>query len=76
MENEKKNNLAKIAYALSLAFQLGFIIAIPLVVFCFIGIAVDKKFNTQPNMFIISLVVGLYLGVYSAYKWIIPIIKK
>ncbi len=83
MKNKKENtpsqpkgNIAKLAYTLSLAFQLGFVIVTPLVVFCFLGLKLDKKFNTQPNMFIIGLVGGLFVGAYSAYKWIYPIVKK
>ena len=71
----QKNNF-KIFYAISLAWQLGFIIAIPLVVFVFLGFWVDKFLNTSPLFIILGILTGMTITVYEIYQMLVPLIKN
>jgi len=70
----QKDNF-KTFYALSLAWQLGFLIAIPISSFLFLGILGDRFFKTQPLFLILGLLVGIIITVYEVYHSIILIIK-
>jgi F0F1-type ATP synthase assembly protein I len=70
----KKSNF-KIFYALSFAWQLGFLIVIPIGGFIFLGSLLDRIFNTQPMFLIIGLLAGLIITVYEIYHLLIPLIK-
>ena len=70
----QKNNF-KIFYALSLAWQLGFLIAISIGGFLFLGILGDKFFKTQPFLSFLGLVVGIVITIYEVYHLLIPLIK-
>jgi F0F1-type ATP synthase assembly protein I len=71
----KKDNF-KILYALSLAWQLGFLIAIPLAVFLWLGILADKALGTRPLFLILSLFAAIAITAYEVYHWLMPLIKK
>lgn len=71
----QKNNF-KIFYALSLAWQLGFIVAVPLGGFLFLGFLVDKFFKTQPLFLIVGLLVGVIVTVYEVYHLLVPLIAS
>ena len=47
---------SKFLYAVSLALQLGFLIALPLTGFLLIGIFLDRKLNSSPLFLILSLI--------------------
>lgn len=70
----EKNNF-KIAYALSLAWQLGFLVAVPIGVFLFLGFRGDKALGTSPLLLIISLLIGVIITIYEVYHLFIPLIK-
>ena len=72
---EKKDNF-KIFYALSFAWQLGFIIAIPIGLFIFLGFLADKFFGTSPLFLIIGTVSGVGITIYESYQLLIPLIEK
>ncbi|HDL75059.1 MAG TPA: AtpZ/AtpI family protein [bacterium] len=70
----KKNNF-KTFYVLSIAFQLGFLIVIPIGVFLFLGVLGDKFFNTQPILLLFGLSIGIAITTYEVYQLLIPLIK-
>jgi len=66
----------KIFYALSLAWQLGFLIALPIIGFILLGFWSDKFFKTQPIFLIFGLLLGILITIYEVYHWLIPLIKN
>jgi ATP synthase protein I len=48
--------------------QLGFIIAIPIVLGAILGSFLDGKFHTSPILLLIGLLLGLTSGIYGAYR--------
>ncbi len=70
----QKDNF-KIFYAISLAWQLGFIIVLPIGGFIFIGFLLDKAFWNNGLFIILGSIIGLVLTVYEIYNLLIPLIK-
>jgi len=70
----KKDNF-KTFYALSLAWQLGFLITVPIGGFLFLGLLGDKFFKTQPFLLILGLLVGIIITIYEVYHLLTPLIK-
>lgn len=62
--NDKKSNLWQ---ALSLLGQLGYVIAIPLVILAIVGRFLDKKFHTSPWL----LIVGMFLALITSTFWVL-----
>ena len=71
----QENNF-KTFYALSIAWQLGFLIAIPITGFLILGLLGDKFFKTQPLFLIIGLLTGIIITVYEVYHLLAPLITK
>ena len=71
----QENNF-KTFYALSIAWQLGFLIAIPITGFLILGLLGDKFFKTQPLFLIIGLLTGIIITVYDVYHLLAPLITK
>jgi F0F1-type ATP synthase assembly protein I len=71
---KKKDNF-KTFYALSLAWQLGFIIAVPIGGFIFLGLWGDKSFGTAPVLLIVGIFTGIIVTIYEVYHLLIPLIK-
>jgi len=71
----QKNNF-KTFYALSLAWQLGFLIAMPIGGFMFLGFLADNFLKTSPLLLIVGLFTGLAITVYEVYHLFIPLIKN
>lgn len=71
-----KNNNFKKFYAVSFAWQLGFLIIFSLGGFMFLGFEADKHFNTSPLFLILGLLVGLAVSIYETYHMLIPLIKE
>ena len=65
----------KIFYALSLAWQLGFLIAIPIGGFLLLGFLGDKFFKTKPLFLIIGLLGGIIITIYEVYHLFAPLIS-
>jgi len=61
-------------YALSIAWQLGFLIAVPIAAFLFLGFWSDKHFGTKPLFLIVGLLTGLSITVYEVYHMLIPLV--
>jgi len=70
----QKNNF-KTFYALSIAWQLGFLIAVPIGGFLFLGVLGDKFFKTQPFLLLLGLLVGIVITIYEGYHLLAPLIK-
>lgn len=58
--------------ALGLAWQLGYVIVIPLVVFGLIGRFLDKKYETAPLLFFM----GIILSLIVTSIWMIKNLKQ
>jgi len=71
----RKNNF-KVFYAFSVAWQLGFLIAIPIGGFLLLGILGDEFFGTHPLLLIGGLVIGILTTVYEVYHLIAPLIDR
>ncbi len=72
---EKKDNF-KTFYALSLAWQLGFLIAVPIGGFLFLGVEADKFFNTSPLFLAAGLFAGITATIYEMYHLLVPLIEE
>ena len=72
---EPKKDGFKTFYALSIAWQLGFLIAIPIGGFLFLGVLGDKFFKTRPFLLLLGLVVGIIITIYEVYHLLIPLIR-
>ncbi len=73
---EKDKNGFKTWYAISFAFQLGFLIIVPIGGFMLLGLWGDRSFQTTPLLLIAGLVVGIFITVYEVYHLLIPLIKE
>ena len=71
----QKSNF-KTFYALSIAWQLGFLIAIPIGGFIFLGILGDRFFGTEPFILLLGLLVGIVITIYEIYHLLVPLIKN
>lgn len=71
-----EKNSFKTFYALSFAWQLGFLIVIPISGFIFLGSLIDRIFGTGPIFLIIGLLTGFIITVYEIYHLLIPLIKN
>jgi len=54
--------------ALSLAWELGYSIAIPLVLLALLGRFIDKKFGTSPWFLLIGVIFSLIISTVLVYK--------
>ncbi|MEZ4104555.1 MAG: AtpZ/AtpI family protein [Candidatus Paceibacterota bacterium] len=71
----KEESGFKISYALSLALQLGFLIASSIVGFLGIGLWLDSVFETGPTFLLLGLVLGVVTSVYESYSLMKPFTK-
>ncbi len=65
----------KTFYALSLAWQLGFLIAAPIIGFLFLGLFADRFFNTEPFLLLSGLFIGIGITFYEIYHLLVPLIE-
>jgi len=73
MKSMKKTNSFS---ALSLAWNLGYTIAVPLVVFALAGRFLDKKLETSPWLLLFGILLSIALSSYLVYKKTLDIIGK
>ena len=66
----------KTFYALSFAWQLGFLIIAPIGGFLLLGFWLDKKFNSSPFILIVGVILGVVITFYEIYHLLVPLIKK
>lgn len=73
---DKNKNGFKTWYAISFAFQLGFLIVVPVGGFMLLGLWGDKKFQSSPLLLIAGAIIGLAITVYEIYHLLTPLIKN
>lgn len=73
MKNKGKSD---IWFALGLLGQLGYIIAIPLVILALTGKFVDKKYGTSPWVLITGMFFSLVISTIWVYKKTLIIMKE
>lgn len=75
MEKSDKKNQETWS-ALSLAWQLGYSITIPLVVLALLGRLLDKKFGTSPWLLLSGVLLSLVVSTFTVYFKTIKILKE
>lgn len=74
--NDKKSDQLNVFYALSLAWQMGFLIIAPILLFLFGGYMIDKWLKTAPLFIIISIFAALAVSVYEIHHLIKPMLEN
>jgi len=72
----EKDNEQKTFSALSLAWELGYSIALPLVIFALAGRWLDRKLATSPWLFLLGIILAVSISSYLVYRKTMEIIKK
>lgn len=62
--------------ALKMAWELGYTIAIPLVVFALVGRLLDKKLGTSPFLLLIGILISLVVTSIAVYRKATKILKE
>ncbi|MFA5926367.1 MAG: AtpZ/AtpI family protein [Parcubacteria group bacterium] len=75
MADEKKDDQESWSAA-SLAWELGYLIAIPLVVLALLGRFIDRKYHTEPWFFLLGIILAILITSYTVYKKSKDIIDK
>jgi F0F1-type ATP synthase assembly protein I len=73
MANKKNSNFL---YAIFLAFQLGFLIALPLVGFLLGGVYLDKKFDSAPIFTVLLMILSLIFVFFEIRYYLLPFLEK
>ncbi len=71
-----KNETQKTFSVMALAWELGYLIAIPLVALTLGGRFLDKKLGTSPLLLLIGVVAAIILSSYMVYKKTIDIMDQ
>jgi len=66
----------KLYYSLSFAWQLGFLIAAPLVLLLLIGYWLDRALYTSPFFILTGVFGGMIFSAYEIYHLIAPLISN
>ena len=83
-ENLKRNNLKEAnsktdndsASVLSLAFELGYLIALPIITLALLGRMLDKKMDSSPWFLLGGIIISMITTTYLVYRKTISIIDK
>lgn len=62
--------------ALKLAFELGYIIVIPLVILALLGRFLDKRFGSSPWLLLCGIFLSMIISCFGIYKTVAPILKS
>ncbi len=76
MSSTQKNTNINLKYVIFLGSELGFLIALPLVVCIFIGLFFDQKSGKFPLFTLVFAFIGIVLTIIDVYKLVLPIIEK
>lgn len=76
LKNKKIDKSVNVFYAISLAWQLGFLIVFSIGGFLFLGYLLDEYFKTLPLFILVGLIVGLVITFYEVYHYLMPVIKN
>lgn len=68
MDTPAKHSGSNLARALGLGSELGFNVALPLVVGILTGSYIDKKLGTHGLMLILLLIFAIVIGGYNFYR--------
>lgn len=72
-EPDKKDETWSVA---SLAWELGYVIAVPLVILALLGRYLDKKLETSPWLLLIGILAAIFISSYGIYKKFKDIVEK
>jgi F0F1-type ATP synthase assembly protein I len=73
MADKNKSNFF---YAIFLAMQLGFLIAIPLVGFLLAGFFLDKRLRSYPFFLILSVIFSFLFLFFEIRHFLLPFLEK
>lgn len=73
---DKKQKSDKIWPSLGLVWELGYLIAVPLVILALLGRMFDKKLGTSPWLLIAGLLFSVSIFSYLVYKKAISLIDR
>jgi F0F1-type ATP synthase assembly protein I len=76
MSQPQQKKDIKLGSIITLGSELGFLIALPLIICVMIGVVIDKKMNTFPWVMLLMVLVGMALTVVNVYKIVIPFLEK
>ncbi len=76
MREKNKNKNENSWSAVSLAWELGYAIAVPLVILAVGGRFLDKKFDTSPWLVLTGILFSIIISSYLVYKKTLDIINK
>ena len=65
---EMKNSKTDKMSVFSLAFELGYMVAIPIVILALVGRIIDKKLDSSPWFFLLGIVISIIVSTYWIYK--------
>lgn len=65
---EMKNSKTDKVSVFSLAFELGYIVAIPIVLLALAGRMIDKKMDSAPWFLLLGIVIAIIVSTYWIYK--------
>lgn len=72
----EKDDKKKTFSALSLAWELGYSIALPLVIFALLGRWLDGKLATSPWLFLLGIILAVSISSYLVYRKTMEIIRR
>lgn len=67
-KTRQKSKVKNWVFLVNFAWNFGFWITIPLIIFIGIGIYFDNKLNLKPFLTLTGLILGLIGGIYTAIK--------
>ena len=73
---KNQRNKQNVFYTIFLGLELGFLVALPLVVFLVLGVFLDKRFETFPIFLISGIIIGLILTFVDIRYLILPFLEK
>lgn len=75
-KNGEKKEQNQTWSALSLAWELGYTIAVPLVILAFAGRWLDRRFDTSPWLLLSAIFVSIPISTIVIYMKVMKIIDK
>ncbi len=75
-QRNMEKSTPKFFYAVSLGVELGFLIAVPLIIFLLAGLYFDRKLGTMPLFTIVALLLNSVVTVFEVKNLILPFLEK
>ena len=76
MSSTPNNKNTNLGYVIFLATEMGFLIALPLVLCIFLGLFFDQKSGKFPLFTLSFVLIGIVLTIIDVYKLVVPFIEK